>query len=379
MSPELSVSEFVAVLNQTLEYAYGSVVIYGELANFRVNKNRWVYFDLKDEESKLSFFGTVYKLPGPLEEGMMLKVRGTPRLHPQYGFSVLVSQISPMGSGSIKRLSDLLAAKLEKEGLFAPERKRFLPYPPSRIGLITSTQSAAYSDFIKILNDRWGGIDIECYDVTVQGDQAPDELISALKYFSALAEPPEVVVMIRGGGSPEDLAAFSNEQVTRAVAASRVPTLVAIGHERDVSLAELAADTRASTPSNAAEILVPDKRQVLAQLAKLPEQMRLLAEGRIKLAKNNIEASKAIMAEKIEATLAVRERSIKDYNRLLDALSPLNVLKRGYAIVRHDGRVTDGLKLTRGDDITIEMARVKFEAGITKIMEVNNGGQAKTN
>lgn len=371
MSPELSVSEFVAVLNQTLEYAYNSVVIYGELANFRVNKNRWVYFDLKDEESKLSFFGTVYKLPGPLEDGMMLKVRGTPRLHPQYGFSILITQISPMGTGSIKRLSDLLAAKLEKEGLFSPERKRSLPYPPSRIGLITSVHSAAFSDFTKILNDRWGGIDIDCYDVTVQGDQAPDELIAALKYFSALAEPPDVVVMVRGGGSPEDLAAFSNEQVTRAVAASRVPTLVAIGHERDVSLAELAADTRASTPSNAAERLVPDKKQLLTQLSKLPELMRSLVEGRIRLARDNIAAQKTMMSESIESNLLSRERSLNDYNRLLNALSPLNVLKRGYAIVRHEGRVSDGSQLSQGDIVAVEMVKIYFEAGITKI----NGGE----
>ena len=120
-------------------------------------------------------------------------------------------------------------------------------------------QSAAYADFTKVLAARWGGLSIEVIDVQVQGEPAPRQITAAVDYFNSQAEPPEVLILIRGGGSAEDLAAFSTEQVTRAVAASRVPTLVAIGHEVDVSLAELAADMRASTPSNAAELLVPDR------------------------------------------------------------------------------------------------------------------------
>ncbi len=148
---ELSVSDFVELLNQTLDYAYSGVVIVGELANLRVSKNRWVYFDLKDAESTVKFFGTVYQLPGPLEDGMILKVRGQPRLHNLYGFSVNVQSMRPAGEGTIKRAAELLQAKLTTEGLFDDSRKRPLPYPPVRIGLIASRQSAAYADFIKIL------------------------------------------------------------------------------------------------------------------------------------------------------------------------------------------------------------------------------------
>src|SRR5690554_6110271 len=142
-----SVSDFVGVLNQTLEHAYPNVVIVGELANFKVSKNRWVYFDLKDEYASVRFFGTVYNLPGPLEDGMMLQVRGNPRLHPLYGFSVSVQTIQPVGEGSLKKAAALLQAKLTAEGLFEESRKRPLPYPPARIGLITSGESAAYADF----------------------------------------------------------------------------------------------------------------------------------------------------------------------------------------------------------------------------------------
>ena len=268
MSPELTltVSEFVAVLNQTLEFAYPNVTVSGELANFRVSKNRWVYFDLKDEESSVKFFGTIYQLPGPLEDGMMLAVSGMPRLHPLYGFSVNVVSIRPVGEGSIKKAAKLLEAKLAGEGLFDLERKRPLPYPPTHIGLITSAESAAYRDFVKVLGARWGGIKISLIDVQVQGEVSPAQLVAAIEQFNQAAEPPEVLVVTRGGGSAEDLQAFSTEQVTRAVAASRIPTLVAIGHEVDISLAELAADQRASTPSNAAELLVPDRRAVLAGL-----------------------------------------------------------------------------------------------------------------
>lgn len=369
-TPELSVSQFVAALNQTMEYAYGHVSIFGELANFRVNKNRWVYFDLKDEDARLPFFGSVYSLPGPLEDGMMVKVQGTPRLHPLYGFSVAFSNISPMGSGSIKRLSDLLAQKLEKEGLFAPERKRALPYPPSRIGLVASLQSAAFTDFTKILDDRWGGIEIECYDVLVQGEQAPAELIRGIEFFSALAEPPDVVVMIRGGGSPEDLAAFSNEQVVRAVAASRVPTLVAIGHERDISLSELAADRRASTPSNAAEILVPDRMEMLRRIEIIPEQMELQIERKIKAAENMLEEQLKTIPMLLERLIDNRMRKVNEYSVLIDVLSPKNVLKRGFAIMRKQGIATDGSNLEPGNTISIETSKANIEAGVINVKGV---------
>lgn len=368
--PELSVSQFVAALNQTMEYAYGNVAIFGELANFRVNKNRWVYFDLKDEDARLPVFGSVYSLPGPLEDGMMVKIQGTPRLHPLYGFSVAFSNISPMGSGSIKRLSDLLAQKLEKEGLFAPERKRTLPYPPHRIGLVTSLQSAAFTDFTKILDNRWGGIKIECYDVLVQGEQAPAELIRGLEFFSAQAEPPDVVVMIRGGGSPEDLAAFSNEQVVRAVAGSRVPTLVAIGHERDVSLSELAADRRASTPSNAAELLVPDRMEMIRRLEGIPAEMEWQIERKIKMAENILEEQLKTVPMLLERLIDNHMRKVNEYSVLIDALSPKNVLKRGFAIMRKEGVVSDGRNLEPGNSISIETAKTIVGAGVITLKEV---------
>lgn len=364
---ELGVSEFVALLNQTLDYAYPDLTITGELANLRVSKNRWVYFDLKDDNASVKFFGTVYMLPGPLEDGMLLKVRGQPRLHNLYGFSVNVQSMQPAGEGTIKRAQQLLQAQLQKEGLFDEDRKRRLPYPPQRIGLVASKQSAAYADFIKVLAARWGGVQISHIDVQVQGEIAPKQIVEALAQFNALAEPPEVLVVIRGGGSAEDLAAFSTEQVTRAVAASRVPTLVAIGHEIDVSLAELAADQRASTPSNAAELLVPDSRAVSQRLSSLHSELDRLGREHLHDAKTSIADQATELQVAIDDFLQVTRQGIDTHQTLLKALGPDGVLRRGYAIVRHEGKaVRSGKQLKTGTKVDITLADGTITANLTK-------------
>lgn len=364
-----NVSEFVALVNQTMEYAYSGVIVTGELANLRVSQNKWLYFDLKDEESSLKCFGTVYQLPGPLEDGMMLKVRGTPRLHPRYGFSLNTFSIQPAGEGSIKKAANLLEAKLAKEGLFAPERKRILPYPPAQIGLITSGQSAAYADFIKILNSRWGGLEITLADVQVQGEAASSQIASAIASFNQLAEPPEVLVITRGGGSPEDLAAFSDERVVRAVSASRIPTLVAIGHEIDTSLAELAADQRASTPSNAAELLVPDKREVSRQLNLLAIQLADLASRQLKTSRDRQALALAQLGQLVASSLETSASRLSSQRQLLAALDPNLPLARGYALVRNDAgklirRASD---TSKGAKISVEISNAKLAAKIEGI------------
>lgn len=361
----LEVSDFVALTNQALEYGFTGVTIRGELANFRVSKNKWVYFDLKDENATVRFFGTVFQLSGPLEDGMLLRVRGTPKLHPQYGFSVTVLNMRPEGEGTIKRAAELLQAKLEAEGLFALERKRLLPYPPQRIGLITSTESAAYADFMKILNARWGGIDIECVDVQVQGEAAPAQITAALEYFNQLAEPPEVLVITRGGGSAEDLYAFSTEQVTRAVAASRVPTLVAIGHEIDVSLVELVADQRASTPSNAAELLVPERKEVKQQLRHVEERLHEAVLVTVKARRQDINHTRALLDRAAEAVIRRARDNVANYDQLLRALDPHAVLRRGYAVVRLDGKaVVKRAAVKSGAIVNIEVSDGRFDARV---------------
>ncbi|HUC88068.1 MAG TPA: exodeoxyribonuclease VII large subunit [Candidatus Binatia bacterium] len=368
MLPELSVSEFVALFNQTLEMAYPNVTIIGELANFRVSKGKWIYFDLKDEDAIVRFFGTVYALKSPLEDGMMLKVLGNPRLHPQYGFSITVQTIALYGAGSIKKAASLLEAKLRAEGLFAPERKRFLPYPPERLGLITSSESAAYSDFIKVLGQRWGGVEIELIDVQVQGESAAEQVAAALSSFNAMANSPDIIVITRGGGSAEDLQAFSSELVTRAVATSRIPTLVAIGHERDISLAELAADQRASTPSNAAELLVPSKDRVLEELALTHDNLKRLLAEKIVQTRLELTNQQTNLQQLIEGVYKDARDSLKLSRQLLTVLDPQTPLKRGYALVRNRGRLLrQVVNLKMNDIVEVEMIDGRFKASVKSV------------
>ena len=377
IEPTFSVSEFVAVTNQTLEYAYPFVGITGELANFRVSKGKWVYFDLKDEAASVRFFGTVYQLSGPLEDGMLLTVRGTPRLHPQYGFSVTVQQIELVGEGTIKRAAALLETKLAKEGLFDAERKRTLPYPPARIGLITSGESAAYSDFMKIIKARWSGLEIVHVDVQVQGADAPRQLVQAVTLLNQQAEEPDVLVMIRGGGNPEDLQAFSDESVVRAIAGSRIPTLVGVGHENDISLAELAADQRASTPSNAAELLTPDKKQLIASLKDYRESFRQTVIGLVQRQREQLDDQLHQMHQAAADRVLRARQHVTHSRELLRAYDPQAALERGYAIIRAaDGTVLrGGNKLSEGDIVTIGMHDADVETAVRRVQGKKKGQQ----
>jgi exodeoxyribonuclease VII large subunit len=363
-----SPAEFVAVLNQTLEYAYPLVAIEGEISSFKVSKNRWVYFDLKDEEASVRFFGTVYSLPGPLEDGMTVRVIGSPRLHARFGFSVNFQSILPVGQGELKKAADLLFKKLEAEGLFAPERKRLLPYLPKKIALITASDSAAAADFSKILNERWGGVEILLADVYVQGEQAPMQIVQAVEHLNQLSEVPEVLVITRGGGSAEDLSAFNDERVVRAVASSRIPTLVAIGHEVDTSLAELAADQRASTPTNAAQILVPDKKHEQVVLSTAITSLGQLLKSIHKTLVQDLKTDQDYISQYIKNIFQAEKDRLQTNQRLIKLFDPKAVLKRGYALVSLNGKhlkTLQGVKIK--DRINIELSDGKIRAEVKEI------------
>jgi exodeoxyribonuclease VII large subunit len=369
----LTPSDFVGLLNQTLEIAYPVVIIEGELSSFRISKNRWVYFDLKDEFSSVSFFGSIYQLPGPLQDGLSVRVVGNPRYHPKFGFSISFQSIQPVGEGALKKAADLLAKKLEIEGLFAAERKRLLPSLPEKIGLITAASSAAYADFIKIINERWGGLEIQVIDVLVQGDNAPAQLVEAVQRFNSLSSPPDVLVMTRGGGSLEDLAAFSDERVVRAVAASRIPMLVAVGHEVDVSLAELAADQRASTPTNAAGLLTPDRKQEISNLEYERKHLALTLKEIYESHLKSISSSRQQILIRINNIFQQEKANLASLRKLAQILDPRAALSRGYAIVRYGGdkylKSVTGVK--PGDRINIELADGKLSSEVREVINAN--------
>jgi exodeoxyribonuclease VII large subunit len=366
----VSVSEFIDLLNQTLEFAYPSITIEGELSDFKISKNKWIYFDLKDETAKVRFFGTVYQLPGPLKDGLMLKVRAIPHVHPQYGFSLTVQHIALSGEGSIKQASDLLKAKLMAEGLFADERKRLLPYPPVRVGLITSAESAAYSDFLKIINQRWGGLEIILSNVQVQGEPAIDQITQAITRFNQMAFPPEVLVITRGGGSIDDLQIFNHELVTRSIAGSRIPTLVAIGHEQDVSLAELAADQRASTPSNAAELLVPDKNNIIRQMRITKQQMATYLKHSLQIIQLTVSDYKKTLQTEIRQNITQSRSYLQTRSEMIALLDPQAILKRGYAIIYRQKQIIRQINDFHKDDlINIQLSDGSLDATVNNIIK----------
>lgn len=357
----LTVSDFIALTNQTLEYAYPSVSVEGEVAGFKVNQSKYVFFDLKDAGGSLGCFMTVWQLRQPIEDGMKVIVVATPKLTQWGKFSLTVRMVRPSGEGSLKKSFDLLQAKLEKEGLFAPERKRPLPETPRRIAVISSTQAAGYADFMKIINDRWGGLEIDVAHVQVQGSEAPDQMIRALRYFNSRPELPEVIVLIRGGGSADDLSAFNDELLVREIAASRAPTLVGVGHETDISLADLAADVRAATPSNAAQLVVPDRRAIMRQAHQQVRSISIRLLQLLDLYREELRRQMQECATAVRDRYERRHEELEYRRRVLAELDPMRVLARGYAIVRGD--------IEPGQAIEIEKSTILIRAEVTGVRQ----------
>jgi exodeoxyribonuclease VII large subunit len=341
----LSVSDFIALTNQTLEYSYPSIEVEGEVSSYKVNQGKFVFFDLKDAGGTVGCFMTVWQLRIPIEDGMKVIVTATPKLTQWGKFSLTVRAIRPSGEGALKKSFELLRAKLDAEGLFAEDRKRAIPATPSYIGVISSTQAAGYIDFTKILNDRWGGVNVETAHVQVQGEKAPDQIIRALKFFNEKEQTPEVIVILRGGGSADDLAAFNDEPLVRAIASSRVPVMTAIGHEVDVSLADLAADVRASTPSNAAQLLVPDREEMRREVMAKTRGLAVRVEREVVEYRRLLRVKLGESLQTIELAADQSTRTLAQLQRVLATSNPETVLKKGYAIVRGTQKVGEVVEL----------------------------------
>lgn len=338
--PTFQVSEFIAIVNQSLEMAFGMVEVEGEVASFTTSRQQYVFFDLKDANGAVNCFMMAWQLRMPIEDGMKVVARVLPKLTSKGKFSLTVQSIRPVGEGSLKKSFELLKAKLDKEGLFEYERKRPLPAMPEKVAVISSVEAAGYADFMKIAAQRSGGIKFSVANVKVQGDLAADQIIRAIRYFNQQAEIPEVIVIIRGGGSADDLSVFNDEALVRAIAASRVPILTGIGHETDESLSDLVSDVSAVTPSNAAQVLLTDRAVVIDSLTTRLRDARRQIFERI----DHLEVEAKEQLERSLRSVVLRlDKSIIDLDgldRTLRAVDPMVVLSRGYALVR--GRVETG-------------------------------------
>ena len=411
----LSVFEFNTYFNALV--SQDTVRVEGEVSNYRPGENKWLFFDLNDDEagSKTSCFGTMYDLYNSkisLVDGMKVLITGKPYISVKSGrFGIHIERIELTGEGALKRALELLYKKLETEGLFAPDRKRQLPAFPERVGLITSRDAAAYTDFIKVLKGRMGGIEINHFHAQVQGARAIDDIVSALRWFNERPreEQVELIVLTRGGGSLEDLHAFNSEEVARAIFASTIPVVCAVGHERDSSIADFVADRRASTPSNAAELIVRNKADVLRDVQFRVQTGNAWLTNKLRTYQHQVDRAVHTMQSYIQdkkthlegilkrfsvqfttfelslkehqKTIADHERSIlqtlrvhyaqaKDQltaqRRLLTSFSPQHVLARGYSIVKISGKVIkSAVGVAAGDKLTIEPADGIINAQVT--------------
>jgi len=284
------VSEFNEFIGLYLSQV-GEITVEGEISEIRVSQNKWLFLTIKDESASLDVFALVYQISGysVLEPGMMVYVSGQPRLYQKTArFSLFANRIVPAGEGALRIAFEKLKEKLSLEGLFDEERKRPIPSFPEKIGLITAKNSRAFSDFIKVLNHRLGGLKIYFYPVAVQGKNSVASVTSAFNYFNRRMPDLDALVLIRGGGSLEDLQSFNDEALARAIFSSKIPVVCGVGHEDDVTIADLVADLRASTPSNAAELLVRTKDEILFEVWHNEKIMTTAFEDEIKDLEHNL-------------------------------------------------------------------------------------------
>jgi len=357
-----TVSEITARIKNTIEEEIGFeyVWIVGEVSNFRGNyaSGHW-YFSLKDNETQIS--AVCFKWANQYikflpENGMEVIVCGQISVYEKQGsYQINVRYVEPKGVGAQALALEQLKEKLLKEGLFDEERKRPLPFLPLKIGIVTSPTGAAVKDILKVLNRRFPNLDILISPARVQGDEAPTEIVKALKRLYKQKDI-ELIIVARGGGSKEDLWAFNNEGVAREIAKSPVPVISAIGHEIDITIADLVADVRASTPSMAAEIAVREKQELIDDIVYLKERIAHVLNNQIELYAREIDHLQSEFAYSIQARLDVASSELSNLSGNLDALSPLKVLNRGYSITQKLPKkeiIKDSKKLKKGDDVLI--------------------------
>ncbi len=364
----LQVGEAIELINQTLDAAFPFILVEGEVASFKVNQGKFVFFDLKDSEGSLGCFMMAFSLKFPIEDGMKVRVLAQPKITNWGKFSLTIREVMPVGEGSLKKSFEILKSKLQAEGLFDEARKRPLPRFPVRIGVVSSSGAAGYADFIKILNNRWGGLSIVLTDVTVQGMDAPGQIVGAINHLNELAEPLDVIAIIRGGGSADDLAAFNHEDVVRAVASSRTPTIVGVGHEVDISLVDLASDVRAATPSNAAELLVPDKSEILHHAERIATTAGNGVQAAIRVFEEDLENVQTAINRSLDIYFERQLSTLSSIRRTLGQLDPNQVLRRGYSLVRKgDTPVSSISNVTIGDDIAVQFQDGEAKAKVTHV------------
>ena len=375
------------------------VFIRGEISNYKLYPSGHHYFTLKDASSAMRcvmFRGNAFRLRFRPENGMKVIAFGRISVFPRDGaYQLYCTEMTPDGVGDLHVAFEQLKAKLQAEGLFAQERKKPLPRFPHRIAIITSSAGAALHDMLRILRKRYPLTEVVLLAVRVQGAEAPLEIAAALRYANRY-RVADLVITGRGGGSIEDLWAFNDERVARAIAESEIPVISAVGHEPDFTISDFVADLRAATPSNAAELAVPDQTELRQELAAKQTLLLTLMQKRLKAERQHVAAlagsrslrdpmnylnDRRMLTDYLQRRLnaaaqrevsASRERFVR-LTAKLDAMSPLKVLGRGYSFARDErGSVVRSVhQLAVGETLRLEFADGCANAQITDLEDAH--------
>lgn len=384
----MSVASLTARIKSSLESGFPDLWVAGEVSNFSRPSSGHCYFTLKDDAAQIRavmWRGSASRLRFDLKDGLELVCHGRIDVYaPRGSYQLVVEQAQPKGVGALELALQKLREKLAAEGLFDRERKRPLPAFPRRIGFVTSPTGAAVRDFLQVLSRRWRGVDVLVIPTRVQGDGAAEEIAAGIAAANRLREPLDALVVGRGGGSLEDLWCFNEEAVVRAIAASRVPVISAVGHEIDVTLSDLVADVRALTPSEAAERVAPSADDLINRVRSLGGRLHGAARRHVAVGRERVErVSRSRPFARPHAVHEDRSRRLDELDRSaqravrrlvergqarlaavagkLESLSPLGVLRRGYSLTTDEEgnlvRSTDGV--SAGDRLTTRLAEGK--------------------
>ena len=397
----VTVTELNAYIKDKIEgdFLLRGMFVKGEISNFTNHRTGHFYFTLKDEGGTLSavmFRSYASELRFVPENGMKVICGGRIGVYVKSGqYQIYVESMEPDGVGALYIAYEQLKKKLESEGLFAAERKKQLPKIPSRIGVITSPTGAAVRDIINILGRRFPYAKVTLYPSLVQGDDAPADLIRALDFFDADMSA-DVIIIGRGGGSIEDLWAFNNEDLVRRLAKMRIPTISAVGHETDFTLCDFAADVRAPTPSAAAEIAVPDTRELIHKFENVSRRLELIETQSLKMTREKltrlsqsraltspknfiddrrigVDMLEARLYDKIRLSLDAKKSALAQRCAKLEAINPMSVISRGYSAVfgENNELIKSVSQANVGDTVSFMLTDGKISAEVKNI-ERNN-------
>jgi len=365
-----SVAEVNRYLRETLEAdsLLADIWVGGEISNYTQSTAGHLYFTLKDQASQLRCVFFRPKVAVSLENGIAVVTHGRVSIYEVTGaLQLYVDQVQPEGLGVLHLEFERLKAKLEAEGLFEPSRKRPLPLFPRRIGVVTSPTGAVFHDIASIVTRRYPLAELVLAPTQVQGEGAEDGIVQALQNLDDM-EGIDVVIVARGGGSLEDLWAFNEEKVARAIYASKAPVISGVGHDTDFTIADFVADVRAPTPSAAAELAVPDRAELEAHLQSLSNTLLRNLARSVESHRQRIDEVSRAASVNLRNALALSKERLRGRELELASLSPMATLTRGYALVQHSvtGSVVSRLdQVERGDTIDVKVSDGQFKGRVT--------------